>query len=127
MIVGTGVDIIEIDRVRESHRRHGDRFLKRIFTESEMKYCLKKKDPYPSLAARFAAKEAAVKAFADGFARGWKWTDLEVLRSAGGKPGLAFHGSFATAARKRKITDAHLTLSHSKRDAVALVVLECRK
>lgn len=124
MIVGTGVDIIEIERVKKAHRRFKDRFLKRIFTSAETAYCLRKSDPYPSLAGRFAAKEAAIKAFSRGFGGRWKWTALEVVRESWGKPTLRFHGIFEKLAKERKVTNVQLAISHSKRDAVATVILE---
>lgn len=124
MIVGTGVDIIEIERVKKAHRRFKDRFLRRIFTVAETSYCMKKSDPYPSLAGRFAAKEAAIKAFSRGFGGRWKWTALEVVRETWGKPTLRFHGIFKKLAGERKVTNVQLAISHSKRDAVATVILE---
>lgn len=124
MIVGTGVDIIEIGRVKRAHERFKDRFLRRLFTEEEARYCLRKSDPYPSLAARFAAKEAAIKAFSRGFGGRWKWTLLEVVREPWGKPAMRFHGVFRKLADERGIVRAHLALSHSKRDAVATLTLE---
>jgi len=124
MIVGTGVDIIEIERVRLAHRRFKGRFLRRMFTRAEAKYCLKKKDPSPSLAARFAAKEAVVKAFSYGYGKRWKWTDIEVTRDVRGKPSLKFHGVFAVLAVRRKITKVQCSISHSKHDALAMVILE---
>jgi holo-[acyl-carrier protein] synthase len=127
MIVGTGVDIIEIERVKKAHQRFKDRFLHRLYTTAEAEYCLRKSDPYPSLAARFAAKEAAIKAFSRGFGGRWKWTLLEVVREPWGKPTLRFHGIFAELAHSRGITNIQLALSHSKRDAVATLVLESNK
>jgi holo-[acyl-carrier protein] synthase len=124
MIVGTGVDIIEIERVRKAHLRFKDRFLKRLFTSEEAAYSLRKSDPYPSLAGRFAAKEAAIKAFSRGFGGRWKWTLLEVVREPWGKPTMRFHGIFAKLAQERGIARVHLALSHSKRDAVATLTLE---
>lgn len=124
MIVGTGVDIIEIDRVKKAHARFKERFIRRLYTPVEAAYCLRKSDPYPSLAARFAAKEAAIKAFSRGFGGRWKWTLLEVVREPWGKPTLKFHGVFADLARERGITGVHLALSHSKRDAMATLAFE---
>lgn len=124
MIVGTGVDLIEIDRVRAAYREHGERFLKRLFTEAEIAYCLRKKDPSESLAARFAAKEAVIKAFSRGFGGRWKWRDIEVVREPWGQPALKLHRRFEELRAERGINQMHLSLAHSKGDAVAWVTLE---
>jgi holo-[acyl-carrier protein] synthase len=126
MIVGTGVDIIEIERVKKAHLQHGSRFLKRLFTNSEIKYCFKKKDPYPSLAGRFAAKEAVIKAFGRGFRGRWKWTQIEVTREPSGKPGIRLSGLFGKLRRERKIHGVHVSLAHGRRNATASVVLESK-
>jgi len=127
MIVGLGVDLIEIERVKSAHLKHGDRFIKRLFTSGEAAYCLKKKDPYPSLAGRFAAKEAAIKAFSRGFGGRWKWTHIEVTRESSGKPSLKLTGILEKLRVERKIDSVHLTIAHSKRDATATVILESSK
>lgn len=124
MIVGLGVDLIEIERVKEAHLQHGDRFIKRLFTSGEAAYCLRKKDPYPSLAGRFAAKEATIKAFSHGFGGRWKWTHIEVVREPSGKPTLKLTGIMEKLRFERKIDRVHLTIAHSKRDATATVLLE---
>jgi holo-[acyl-carrier protein] synthase len=127
MIVGLGVDLIEIERVKKAHLKHGQRFIDRLFTPSEAKYCLRKKDPYPSLAGRFAAKEAVIKAFSHGFGGRWKWTHIEVAREFSGKPVLKLHGIMEKLRTQRKITNVHLTIAHSKRDATAIVIFESDK
>src|SRR5579859_8297930 len=124
MITGMGVDLIEIDRVKDAHHKHGQRFIERLFTAAEAKYCLNKKDPYPSLAGRFAAKEATIKAFSHGFGGRWKWTQIEVVRERSGKPTLRLSGILEKLRRQRKIGQIHLTIAHSKRDATATVLLE---
>lgn len=124
MIVGTGVDLIEIDRVRAAYRKSGERFLKRLYTSGEIQYCLRKKDPSESLAGRFAAKEAVIKAFSSGFGGRWKWRDIEVTRETSGKPALKLRGRFEELRVERGITRMHLSIAHSKGDAVACVVLE---
>ncbi len=126
MIVGVGVDLIEIDRVKLAHERFGKRFIDRLFTPQEAAYCLKKSDPYPSLAGRFAAKEAVIKAFSRGFGGRWKWNQIEVLRDEAGKPSLRLLGIFEKLRVERGIEFLHLTLAHSKRDATATVILESR-
>ena len=124
MIVGLGIDLIEIERVKKAHLKHGRRFIERLFTPAEAKYCLKKKDPYPSLAGRFAAKEAVIKAFSYGFGGRWKWTQIEVVRESSGKPFLRFTGIMEKLRVQRKIKLVHLTIAHSKRDATATVIFE---
>ncbi|HVZ79515.1 MAG TPA: holo-ACP synthase [bacterium] len=124
MIVGTGVDLIEIERVKFAHEKHGERFIARLFTPAEAAYCLRKKDPYPSLAGRFAAKEAVIKAFSHGFGGRWKWTQIEVVREMSGKPSLKFTGIMEQLRVERGIDRIHLTIAHSKRDATASVLFE---
>jgi holo-[acyl-carrier protein] synthase len=124
MIVGLGVDLIEIDRVKDAHQKFGKRFIDRLFTPQEAAYCLKKFDPYPSLAGRFAAKEAVIKAFSHGFGGRWKWSQIEVVRDPSGKPSLQMHGIFEKLRLDRRITAMSLTIAHSKRDATATVILE---
>lgn len=124
MIVGTGVDLIEIERVKLAHQKHGERFIERLYTKAEAAYCLRKKDPYPSLAGRFAAKEAVIKAFSHGFGGRWKWTQIEVVRSLSGKPDLKFTGILEQLRVERGIDRVHLSIAHSKRDATANVIFE---
>ena len=124
MIVGTGVDLIEIERVKQAHLKHGQRFIDRLYTPAEAAYCLRKKDPYPSLAGRFAAKEAIVKAFSRGFGGRWKWRQIEVTREPSGKPGIRLEGILERLREERKIKTVHLSIAHSKRDATAVVILE---
>ena len=94
-IVGIGTDACEIDRIAAALEKYGDRFLRKIYTEGEIAYCRRKRDPAPSLAARFAAKEAASKALGTGMSRGVFWTDIEVVRGSGGPPSIVFHGGAA--------------------------------
>ena len=124
MIVGLGVDLIEIDRVKRAYLRHGQRFIDRLFTKGEALYCLQKKDPFPSLAGRFAAKEAVIKAFGHGFGGRWKWIQIEVVRQPGGKPQLKLAGIMEELRSSRQIDRMHLTIAHSKRDATATVIFE---
>jgi holo-[acyl-carrier protein] synthase len=124
MIVGTGVDLIEIERVKAAHEKHGERFIKRLFTDQEAAYCLKKKDPYPSLAGRFAAKEAVIKSFSHGFGGRWKWVQIEVVREMSGKPTIRLSGILEKLRLERGINAVHLSIAHSKRDATATILLE---
>ena len=93
MILGTGVDIIEVARIRSSLDRFGDRFLRRILRPDEIQYCFSFRNPAPFLAARFAAKEAISKAFGTGIGRELGWQDMEVRREASGKPFVILHGA----------------------------------
>ncbi|GAB4222789.1 MAG: holo-[acyl-carrier-protein] synthase [Acidobacteriota bacterium] len=124
MIVGLGVDLVELSRIRAVLERHGDRFLRRVLTDDERAYCLRKRDPVPSLAARFAAKEAAAKALGTGLARGVWFRDIEVVRAETGEPGLRFHRGAQRMADLRRATRGLLTLTHGRDAAVAVVVLE---
>ena len=124
MIVGSGIDLVEIDRVRHSVERFGDRFLNRVYTAEEQAYCLRKRNSAESLAARFAAKEAGAKALGTGISRGVTWVEIEVVREPGGRPTLRFHGRAAEMARKLNARRAALSITHSSALAMASVVLE---
>lgn len=124
MIVGTGVDIAEVPRIRASLGRFGDRFLKRVFTPAEVKYCLGKPNSAERLAARFAAKEAGMKALGTGQSRGVTWKSIEVIRYPGGRPTLRFTGKAAEFAEQLGCKRAHLSLSHTAEQAIAHVILE---
>ena len=93
MILGTGIDIIEVERIRASHEKFGKRFTRRILLAAEIEYCLRHKDPAPFLAARFAAKEAISKAFGTGICAKLGWHDIEVAKHASGEPYVELHGN----------------------------------
>jgi len=124
MLVGTGIDLAEIPRIRNSIARFGNRFLDRIFTPGEKAYCLRKKNAAESFAARFAAKEAAAKALGTGISYGVNWLEIEVTREPSGRPGLAFHGRAAQIADRLGVTNAALSLTHTNLLAMASVALE---
>ncbi len=124
MIVGLGTDLMEIGRIESSLRRFGDRFLRRIFTEGEIRYCLAKHRPAESLAARFAAKEAGAKALGTGISHGVSWREIEVRRSPGKAPSLHWHGRAAERARTLGGDHVSLSLTHGREIASAVVVLE---
>jgi holo-[acyl-carrier protein] synthase len=124
MIVGTGIDIAEVPRIAESIERFGDRFLHRIFTEGEMRYCDSKANRVERYAARFAAKEAGMKALGTGWNHGVRWRDVEVVRQPGGRPTILFHGKAAEFASKLGAVRAALSLSHTSEHAIAHVILE---
>jgi holo-[acyl-carrier protein] synthase len=121
-IIGLGFDATDIPRVRDVFTRHGERFLQRVFTSGEIAYCTRQRDPVPSLAARFAAKEATMKALGTGHTRGVLWKDIEVFR-LGGPPQLRLTGGalrrFDTMHARRSL----LTITHSEALAMAQVLL----
>jgi len=124
MIVGTGIDIAEVPRIRQSIERFGERFLQRVFTEGEIRYCESKANRFERYAARFAAKEAGMKALGTGWNFGVRWRDLEVARKPGGRPTLLLHGKAAEFAAKLGATNIALSLTHTPQEAMAQVILE---
>lgn len=124
MIVGTGIDIAEVARIRAAVNRFGDRFLKRVFTFEEVRYCTSKANAAERLAARFAAKEAGMKAIGTGLRGGVTWHDVEVVRVSGQRPLLRFHGKAAEVADSLGCKRTHLSLSHTEEQAIASVILE---
>jgi len=126
MIVGTGIDLVEIERIQHSMDRYGSRFLDRVYTAGEQEYCLRKRRSAESFAARFAAKEAGAKALGTGISRGVTWKEIEVVRERSGRPSLKFHGRAGEMAERLGVRNAALTLTHSNDTAMASVVLEGR-
>jgi len=124
VIVGTGTDLTEIDRIANSVERFGERFLQRIYTPGELRYCMRKRNSAESLAARFAAKEAGAKALGTGIAKGVSWLEIEVTHLPGGRPTLVLHGRAAERAAAMGVSTLHLSLSHSRDMAIATVILE---
>ncbi|HZD95494.1 MAG TPA: holo-ACP synthase [Candidatus Sulfotelmatobacter sp.] len=124
MIVGTGVDIAEVPRIKASIDRFGERFLKRVFTPDEVRYCMAKRNAAERLAARFAAKEAGMKAIGTGLGFGVTWQDVEVVRLPGQRPNLKFSGKAAAFAARLGCKRVHLSLSHTREQAIAYVILE---
>ena len=123
MITGTGIDLIEVARIRTMLERHGDRFKERTFTAGEIAYCDAQAHPGIHYAARFAAKEAAAKALGTGLwsEAGVNWTDIEVLRDTNGRPSLVLHGMAAVRSSGLR---AHVSLTHTQEHAMAQVILE---
>jgi holo-[acyl-carrier protein] synthase len=115
-----GVDILEIERVKDVAERYGERFYRRVYTEGEIAYC---RGRAPQLASRFAAKEAVMKALGTGV-RGVRWTDIEVVRGRGQAPHIELHGTALARAERMGLSNLALSLSHSKEYAVASVVGE---
>src|SRR5688500_1467817 len=121
-IIGIGMDATDLPRVADLVKRYGDRFLRRVFTEGEIAYCTKRRDPVPHLAGRFAVKEAAMKALGTGQSRGVTWKDIEVVR-AGGPPRLKLGGGAARRATQIGVTQSLVTITHSETLAFAQVLL----
>jgi holo-[acyl-carrier protein] synthase len=124
MIVGTGIDIAEVPRIRQSIARFGDRFLHRIYTPGEIRYCDSKANREERYAARFAAKEAAMKALGTGWNHGVRWRDCEVTRLPGGRPTMTFHGKAGEIAAKLGVRHTALSITHTTEQAFAQVILE---
>ncbi len=124
MIVGTGVDLAEVPRIRASFERFGERFRNRVFTPSEIAYVERKANRYERYAARFAAKEAGMKAIGTGWKRGVTWQDFEVTNLPSGKPTLRFHGAAARVAEALKVRNVSLSMTHTAELAMAQVILE---
>lgn len=120
-VYSIGVDIAEVERMRDMIDRHGNRFLNRVFTTREIEYCRPRVTYAQGFAARFAAKEAVFKAAGTGLIQGMRWRDVEVVNNARGRPGIQLSGATAKMLEGRNI---HLSLSHTDQVAIAMVVLE---
>ncbi len=121
-ILGLGFDATDIPRIQKTFDRYGDRFLRRIFTDGEIAYCTRRRNPVPHLAGRFAAKEATMKALGTGRSRGVLWKDIEIVR-VGGPPQLRLHGGAARQAARLKVSSSLVTITHSEALAMAQVLL----
>ena len=126
MIAGTGVDIAEVERIRGAIERFGVRFLSRIYTAGEIEYVEKRgrSARFQRYAARFAAKEAGMKAIGTGWRRGVRWRDFEVANLPSGRPTLRLHGVAAAFAEKLGVKNVALSITHTAKDALAWVILE---
>jgi holo-[acyl-carrier protein] synthase len=125
MIAGTGIDVCEVDRIEKAMAAaHGARFLERVFTVGEIAYADGKANRAERYAARFAAKEAGMKALGTGWRSGLGWQDLEVVNLASGRPTLRLHGRAAEIAERMGVSKISLSLTHTTRQAMALVILE---
>lgn len=124
MIVGSGIDLVEIARIEHSVDRYGERFLDRVYTAAEKAYCQRKRKAAESLAARFAAKEAGAKALGTGISRGVSWLDIEVVREPGSRPTIAFHGRAREIAERLGVRHVALSITHTNDQAMASVLLE---
>jgi len=127
MIAGTGIDIVEIARMREAVKKWGDSFISKIFTPREVKYSTSKRFSEQHFAARFAAKEAVVKAFGEPNKFPIRWTDIEVVNNREGKPIIEFRGDALKLKKRKKIYDIIVSMSHSRNYAIASVILLRKK
>jgi holo-[acyl-carrier protein] synthase len=121
-IIGLGFDATDIPRISDMLNRYGDRFLRRVFTEGEIAYCTRRRDPSAHLAGRFAAKEACMKALGTGFTRDVLWKDVEVVRGDG-PPQLLLHGGAARRAAELSVRRSLVTITHADSLAMAQVML----
>jgi len=124
MIIGTGIDIVEITRFRKIIAVSGERFLNRVFTPEEQWFCLARRDSAPHFAARFAAKEAVFKALKTGWAKGVTWLDVEVQRQEQSAPIIILHGVAREIAATKGVGRTHLSLTHTNNWAAATAILE---
>ena len=124
MIVGTGVDLAEVPRIRASIERYGEKFIRRIYTPAEVAYVERKANKYERYAARFAAKEAGMKAIGTGWRHGVTWQDFEVANLRSGKPTLLLHGVAAGFAEKLGVKNISLSITHTAALGMAHVILE---
>ncbi|HEV2208103.1 MAG TPA: holo-ACP synthase [Verrucomicrobiae bacterium] len=126
MILGIGIDLIEVGRIEASYQKFGERFLNRILHPNEISYCLSHRSPGPFLAARFAAKEAISKAFGTGIGAQLGWQDMEVGRKPSGEPFVILHGRGQTLLAERGGRVVLISLSHTQQYAAAVAVLEAK-
>lgn len=124
VIVGTGIDLAEVDRIQAAIERYGPRFVERIFTPGEIAYVERKANRFERYAARFAAKEAGMKAIGTGWRRGIRWHDFEVANLPGGRPTLNLHGKAAEFAARLGVKRIALSLTHTAQYGMAIVILE---
>jgi holo-[acyl-carrier protein] synthase len=124
MIVGTGIDIIEVDRIKNSIQKYSDRFKKKIFTQKEIDYCHSQADPAKHFAARFTVKEAVLKCFGTGMTGGILWKDIEVDKLKSGQPVLNLHGNGKKLFNQLNLKHIHVSITHDKTYAAAQAIAE---
>jgi holo-[acyl-carrier protein] synthase len=127
VIIGLGTDLVVVERIQRLAEKYGDRFLLRVFTPGEREECYRRQRWAEALAARFAAKEAVMKALGTGYRQGVKYQEIEVFHHPTGKPDLRLHGTTAEHAARLGVQTMHLTLTHDGGLAVAVVVFEGRE
>ena len=124
MIIGMGVDIAEVERIQAAIEKHGETFLRRLYTQGERAYCEQFRNKYERYAGRFAAKEAAMKALGTGWRRGVKWVDFEVVREPSGRPTIALGGEAKKIAERMGVKHISLSITHTASQALAQVIFE---
>lgn len=124
MILGTGIDLADVARVREAIERYGRRFIERVYTPAEIAYVERKANRYERYAARFAAKEAGMKAIGTGWRHGIRWRDFEVVNLPSGRPTLELHGVAARVAERMGVRRVSLSLTHTSQTGMAFLILE---
>ena len=124
MIIGTGIDLAEVHRIRHSIERYGKKFVERVYTPREIAYVERKANKYERYAARFAAKEAGMKAIGTGWRGGITWQDFEVTNLPSGRPTLSFYGRAAEVAAQLGVKNISLSLTHTAENGMAFVILE---
>ena len=124
MIIGLGVDIAEVSRIKAAIERHGQPFLRRVFTPNEIEYCERFRNKFERYAGRFAAKEAAMKALGTGWRRGVRWVDFEVVRQQSGRPTIALTGEAAKIAAALGVRRISASITHTESQALAQVIFE---
>lgn len=124
MIVGMGIDVAEVRRIRAVIESQGQRFLRRVYTPEEVAYCEQFKNKFERFAGRFAAKEAAMKALGTGWSRGVRWVDVEVVRQRGGRPSMALKGEAKKIAEALGVKNIALSITHTAEQAIAQVIFE---
>lgn len=124
MIIGMGIDVAEVKRIRDVIEAQSERFLRRVYAPDEIAYCEQFKNKFERYAARFAAKEAAMKALGTGWSRGVRWVDVEVVRQRGGRPTLRLHGEAGKIAERLGVKNIALSITHTAEQAIAHVIFE---
>jgi holo-[acyl-carrier protein] synthase len=124
MIVGMGIDVAEVPRIRAVIEGQGERFLRRVYTTEEVAYCEQFKNKFERYAGRFAVKEAAMKALGTGWSRGVRWVDVEVVRKRGGRPSLALKGEAGKIAEAMGVKNIAVSITHTSEQAIAQVIFE---
>jgi len=124
VIVGMGIDVAEVDRIRAVVEAQAERFLKRVYTPAEVAYCEQFKNKYERYAGRFAVKEAAMKALGTGWSRGVRWVDVEVVRQKGGRPTLELKGEAKNIADRLGVKHIAVSITHTAEQALAQVIFE---
>jgi len=122
VIVGLGTDIVEIVRIGKMIERHGEMFLRRVYTDDEISYCQRRKESYEHFAGRWAAKEAVMKSLGTGFIRGIRWQDIEITSKSSGRPIVNLHGGARDHARRLGIDEVLITISHCRAYATATAI-----